>query len=148
MTFAWIAIGVVGAVLLLALVQIADLRKRVDGIPTGDDDLIGMLRRLDNEVGYADARLGSVEQRIAALEGVFPQALRRSAVVAYDAYPGMVGSLSRSVAMLDDGGDGFVLSVLVNREESRFFLKRVEQAAGLEPLSPEELTAISDAMQG
>ena len=143
----WAALGVVALGLVIAFVQIVDLRRGLNNVPTGDDQLLGMVRRVDNELGMVEASLAALDQRLASLETVFPSALRRSAVVMYDAYPGMVGSLSRSVAMLDENGDGFVVSVLVNRDESRFFLKGIRGAQGVEPLSPEETTAIGQALR-
>ncbi len=143
----WISMGLVALAVVVALAQIVDVRRKYEQIPAGDDDLLGIVRRLDNEVGMVEASIAALDQRLAGLEAAFPTALRRSAVVMYDAYPGMVGSLSRSVAMLDDSGDGFVISVLVNRDETRFFLKGVRAGSGVEPLSPEEVTAIGEALR-
>ena len=143
----WVAVGVLAVALVVAFSQIVDLRKRMEKIPTGDDQLLGMVRRIDNEVGMVESSVTSLGQRVGGLEVMLPNALQRSAVVMYDAYPGMVGSLSRSVAMLDANGNGFVLSVLVNRDESRFFLKGVQSGLGSEPLSPEETAAIGEALR-
>lgn len=143
----WIGIGLVALAVIVALAQIIDIRRKYDQIPAGDDELLGIVRRLTNEVGTVERSLAALERRMSALEATFPTTLRRSAVVMYDAYPGMVGSLSRSVAMLDDNGDGFVISVLVNRDETRFFLKGVHEGSGVEPLSPEEVTAVGEALR-
>lgn len=142
----WVIAGVFGFGLVLVLVQFADLRTKMSEIPTGDDELLGMVRRLDNEIGALGARISGLDQRLSTLEGVFPTTIRHSAVYSYDGFPGMVGSLSRSIAMLDERGDGFVMTVLVNREESRFFLKQVSAGGGVEPLSPEETKAIAQAL--
>ncbi len=142
----WVSIGALALGLIVALVQIIDLRRKLAQIPTDDEQLVGLVHRVDNELGMVEASIADIEQRVAILETALPTSLRRSAVVMYDAYPGMVGSLSRSVAMLDEQGDGFVLSVLVNRDDSRFFLKGVRGGQGVEPLSPEESTAIGEAL--
>jgi hypothetical protein len=143
---AWGVAAVLAAATVVAFAQIVDLRRRLDNVPLGDDDLLGLVHRIDNELGMVESAVRDVGSRVASLEASFPRALQRSAVVVYDGYPGMVGSLSRSVAMLDLNGDGWVLSVLVNRDESRFFLKAVQNGQGVEPLSPEENTAIRQAL--
>ena len=143
---AWGVAAVLTIALIASFVQLADLRRKLENVPLGDDDLLGLVHRIDNELGMVEAAVKDVGARVTAVEAALPRVLQRSAVVVYDGYPGMVGSLSRSVAMLDLNGDGWVLSVLVNRDESRFFLKAVQGGNGVEPLSPEENTAIREAL--
>jgi hypothetical protein len=80
------------------------------------------------------------------LEQRVPHAVSHTGVVAYDAFGDISGNQSRSIALLNDKGDGFVLSILVGRDETRFFTKQVSGGAGAEPLSPEEESAVARAM--
>jgi len=141
----WVALGLVAVGLVVTLAQLRLVRKRLDAIPAGDDELVAMLMRIDNEVGTLFANATRMEARVADLEAAAPATLLQSGVARYDGFPGMVGSLSRSVAVLDATGTGFILTVLVNRDESRFFLKGMTNGEGSEPLSPEEQAAVRSA---
>ena len=144
----WGAIAVLAIGLVLALAQIQGLRSRFSAIPQGDDEMIGILQRLDTEMETLFTNASEVGARVSDLEGAAPRTLLQSGVARYDGFPGMVGNLSRSVSVLDASGNGFVLTVLVNRDDSRFFLKGVEENEGVEPLSPEEKSAVRSAGRG
>jgi hypothetical protein len=72
-------------------------------------------------------------------------ALRHVAVVRYDAFGDMGGHLSWSLALLDDGGDGVVLTSIHGRSDSRTYAKNVTGWSASQPLSPEEAEAIGFA---
>jgi hypothetical protein len=92
----------------------------------------------------ADLIQGSVGSR----GTVDPRALRDLAIVRYDALHEMTGQLSFSVALLNSGGDGVVLSSINGRSETRTYAKVVLGGAGTQPLSPEEVQAVRSARLG
>jgi hypothetical protein len=69
-------------------------------------------------------------------------ALRHLAVVRYDAFGTMGGHMSWSMALLDDHGDGVVLTSINGRSESRSYAKNVRKFSSDAKLSPEEVEAI------
>ena len=73
------------------------------------------------------------------------RALTRVAVVRYDAFGDLAGALSFSAALLDDAGNGLVLSSINGRSETRTYAKGVTAGASDAPLSPEEHEAIAEA---
>jgi outer membrane murein-binding lipoprotein Lpp len=73
------------------------------------------------------------------------QALRHLAVVRYDAFGDMGGHLSWSMALLDDSGDGVVLTSIHGRSEARTYAKNVTSWSSEQQLSPEELEAVKFA---
>lgn len=75
-------------------------------------------------------------------------ALRHLAVVRYDAFGDMGGRLSWSLALVDDAGDGVVLTSIHGRSDARSYAKNVTGWAGEQPLSPEEETAVGQAKAG
>ena len=79
--------------------------------------------------------------RRCAREGA--DALRHLAVVRYDAFGDMGGHLSWSVALLDDGGDGVVLTSIHGRSEARTYAKNITGWTCEQQLSPEEVEAIA-----
>ena len=73
------------------------------------------------------------------------RALTRVAVVRYDAFGDLAGALSFSAALLDDAGNGLVLSSINGRSETRTYAKGVTGGQSDAPLSPEEQEAIAEA---
>ena len=116
---------VVGLVVLLR--RSADVRRRVTALeqhrPAGDADL-------------------------AALRADLGQALRHVAVVRYDAFGDMGGRLSFSAAIVDDDGDGLVVSSIHARGESRTYAKGVVGGSSDATLTPEEQQALAAARTG
>ncbi len=86
-----------------------------------------------------------LRQEVAALRVETAGALRHLAVVRYDAFGDMGGHLSWSVALLDDAGDGVVLTSIHGRSDSRTYAKSVAAWSCEQQLSPEEDEAISHA---
>jgi hypothetical protein len=90
-----------------------------------------------------DAR--ALRQEVAALRSEQGQAMRHVAVVRYDAFADTGGQLSWSLALLDDGGSGVVVTAIQGRNESRTYAKSITDWSSEAQLSPEEEDAISHA---
>jgi hypothetical protein len=75
-------------------------------------------------------------------------ALRHVAVVRYDAFGDMGGRLSFTAALLDDAGDGLILTAIHGRSEARTYAKGVIGGSSEQSLSPEEQQAIDAALRG
>ncbi len=86
-----------------------------------------------------------LRQEVAALRAEASDALRHLAVVRYDAFGDMGGHLSWSLAVLDDGGHGVVLTSIHGRSEARTYAKSIAGWTCEQQLSPEEEEAISHA---
>jgi hypothetical protein len=86
-----------------------------------------------------------LRQEVAALRVETRGALRHLAVVRYDAFGDMGGQLSWSVALLDDAGDGVVLTSIHGRSDARTYAKSVSAWTCEQQLSPEEDEAIGHA---
>ena len=86
-----------------------------------------------------------LRQEVAALRAEARDALRHLAVVRYDAFGDMGGHLSWSLALLDDGGHGVVLTSIHGRSEARTYAKNISSWTSEQQLSPEEEEAIANA---
>jgi hypothetical protein len=86
-----------------------------------------------------------LRQEVAALRAEGRDALRHLAVVRYDAFGDMGGHLSWSLALLDDGGNGVVLTSIHGRSDARTYAKSVAGWTCEQQLSPEESEAIETA---
>ncbi len=86
-----------------------------------------------------------LRQEVAALKREAGDALRHLAVVRYDAFGDMGGHLSWSLALLDDGGHGVVVTSIHGRSEARTYAKNIVAWSCEQPLSPEEEEAVTHA---
>lgn len=86
-----------------------------------------------------------LRQEVAALRGEAAAALKHLAVVRYDAFGDMGGHLSWTLALLDDRGDGAVVTSIHGRNEARTYAKSISGWTCEQPLSPEEEEAVARA---
>lgn len=109
-------------------------------------------RRSPSYAGDPDALPEDVvglRQEVAALKAESAGAFRHLGIVRYDAFSSggqqAGGRLSWSVALLDEAGDGVVLTAIHGRSEARSYAKSITGWACDQPLSPEEETAVGSA---
>jgi Protein of unknown function (DUF4446) len=86
-----------------------------------------------------------LRHEVSALRLENADALRHLAVVRYDAFGDMGGHLSWSLALLDDNGNGAMLTSIHGRSDSRTYAKNVSAWSSEQQLSPEEEDAIAHA---
>ena len=91
---------------------------------------------------------GRMEERVGGAEARLDHAITYRALVRYDAYGELSGHQSTSLALLDAGHSGVVLSSIANRETARLYCKQVHAGAGEQELSPEEAEAVRLALAG
>ncbi len=145
---AWLLIGIVVLVMVLAVwqtVQIQAVRRKVDAVPS-DGNVFAALAATDGQLRSIAAQVVDADARIRSLEARFPYAITGVGVVSYDAFDNIAGNQSRSIALVNERGDGLVISLLVSRVETLFFGKEIHEGRGAEPLSPEEEDALGRAM--
>jgi len=86
-----------------------------------------------------------LRHEVAALRGEAATALKNIALVRYDAFEGTGGQLSWSLAILDDNGDGVLITSIHGRTEARTYAKSILDWSCEQPLSPEEADAVARA---
>jgi len=92
--------------------------------------------------------LQTLSRAVTELRADMGRALRHLAVVRYDAFGDMGGHLSWSLALLDDEGDGMVVTAIHGRADTRTYAKNVAGWTGAQQLSPEESEAVALARRG
>jgi hypothetical protein len=146
-----LAVGVIGFLLaLLALIALRRIRRDVT-LLAADDDADSFVSAVARKTEQVEALRVEVDDLSALLQRTrteLADAIRHVSVVRYDAFGDMGGRLSFSAAMLDDGGDGLVLTSIHGRSETRSYIKGVKGGQSDASLSPEELQAISFALRG
>jgi hypothetical protein len=88
-----------------------------------------------------DARMGAAEER---LDG----AIAYRSLVRYDAYGELSGHQSTTIALLDAGHNGVVISTIAHRDTARMYCKQIHAGRGEHELSPEETEAVRLALAG
>lgn len=92
--------------------------------------------------------LEQIRNRLHSLESRMMTAKRFSGLVKYDAFEGVGGEQSFSMALFDDHGNGVVVTSQVGRAESRVFGKRLVEGRCDKGLTDEEEAAIREAAGG
>ncbi|WKV16120.1 DUF4446 family protein [Janibacter limosus] len=110
--------------------------------------LVARVRSLGDRVAVLEDRSPVGDGDLAALRHDIARALRHVAVVRHDAFGDMGGRLSFSAAIIDDTGDGVVLSSIHGRGESRTYAKGVVGGDADATLTPEERQALAAARTG
>lgn len=152
-----LALAVVGALALLSflitlvlMVRLRRVRRSFKALRgTGEEaDIVATLGRSVEEVREMGRRVDAMttaQEDLAALERL---SLQRFALVRYDAFEDMGGQLSFSAALLDDYGDGLVVTSINGRTETRTYAKPIRQLDSPHNLSDEERAAIAEAASG
>lgn len=134
---------------LLALGRLRRLRRSMRALRRGDPSE-ALVEVADRQLASAE-ELGTEIDRLRAqgseLRHDLAAAVRHVAVVRYDAFQDMGGRMSFSAALLDDAGDGLVLTSINGRSETRTYAKGVKAGNSETTLSPEEGEAIARALR-
>ncbi len=140
-------LGVVVAVVMAtsALFMVLRDRGRFGAIPR-DGGIYGSVRTIDEDLANIEAAVAQLQPAVRSLQERMPGALRYAAVVTFDATEERTGNQSRSIALLNERADGLVITLLVGPRQTLFFTKMVTDGQGVEPLSPEEQTAVDRAL--
>jgi hypothetical protein len=101
--------------------------------------LQGRIDDLHRAVDEVAASLSRVDRRI---DG----SMANSSIVRYDAYEDTGGHQSASLALLDAGLTGIVVTAIQGRDYARIYMKELDRGKASVALSPEEREAVERAM--
>lgn len=145
----WLALlGALAGVAALITAVLA-IRRRSPVMPPLED------RELRRELEVRDKAIHDLEQAARVLyandrrqQAYAERRLGRVDLVRFDAFEDVGGRLSFSCAILDDHGDGVVVTSINGRRDTRVYAKPVRGGASTFTLSAEEAEAIDRAMGG
>ena len=147
-----IAVGAVALVALILglvlLVTTSRMRQhyRVLDAADGRASFVEVVARKAEEVEALRDDVAALAEQIRATQSELNRAIRHVRLVRYDAFGDMGGRMSFSVALVDDYGNGFILTTVHARSESRTYVKEIRGGMAEVTLSPEEVQALEDAM--
>lgn len=87
-------------------------------------------------------KLSIFEDRLASVEEVSKKSVQRVGIVRFNAFSDTGGDLSYALALLDQEGNGVVISSIYGRDDARTYAKPLKQGKSSYQLSTEEEKAI------
>jgi hypothetical protein len=146
---------VAGAVALIALAVAGAANNRLTHLrrsmailqgKEGAKTLLDVIAENVQRVEGFEKVLRSQAKRQEELFALLGRSARNLGVVRYDAFDDMGGKMSFSAALLDDHGNGLVITSINARAESRAYAKPIKGGTSEHNLSGEEQRAIANAL--
>lgn len=126
--------------------ELGRLRSRLDALtPPSLDALSNVARAATADANRALVRVDELARRYDGLQADLQATIQRVGVVRFNPFRDTGGDQSFAVALLDELGNGVVLSGLHNRSDTRVFAKPVRDGTSTYTLSREEQQAIAQA---
>jgi hypothetical protein len=146
-----LALALLLVVILLVVVwrRTRRLGLRLEGLTRGSDErsLEAILEAHLTKVHQVIKELDHVEARTAVLERDLQRTFARVGLVRYNPFEDTGGNQSFALALLDAHGDGFIVSSLHARNQTRIYAKGVKGGQADSGVSDEEAEALRVAMQ-
>jgi hypothetical protein len=135
-----------GLAMIYLVVQLRRMRRGQKLLLGADQhDLVEYAVGLLARVEHVESRADHVEQGLQQVTGRLDGVLQRWALLRYDALEGTGGRQSVSLAVLDAGANGMILTAIQDREYARIYIKQVTAGESDLELSPEETRALEQA---
>ncbi|MDQ5820347.1 MAG: DUF4446 family protein [Actinomycetota bacterium] len=145
------AAGGVALVALLATVWLWFRLRRVRSaqlvlLGGGKADLVDFAVSLQGRIDDLHRAVDEIAAGLARVDRRVDGAVSKTSIVRYDAYEGTGGHQSASVALLDAGRTGIVVTAIQGRDYARIYIKDLDRGRAPVALSPEEQEAVERAM--
>ncbi|GIU98805.1 MAG: hypothetical protein KatS3mg014_0421 [Actinomycetota bacterium] len=141
-----IALGLGAVALVFAAMGGARRRDEPKGPIQLDDALRGILEGHARQLSRLETAVRSLHATDKEQQRLIEGAVRHVGLVRYDAFEDVGGRLSFSCALLDDAGNGVVLTSINGRQDARVYAKPIQGGKSSYHLSVEEDEAIRQAL--
>lgn len=112
----------------------------------GREDLVDFAVSLQGRIDDLHRAVDEIAAGLARVDRRVDDSFARASIVRYDAYEGTGGHQSASLALLDGGRSGVVVSAIQGRDYARIYMKELDHGRASIALSPEEEEAVERAM--
>lgn len=152
----WWAILAVAIIALIPYFYVFSLRKRLKRFEQGHialqtfmsgKTLDQLLEKYLQEVEKVEIQTEKQNSRLIKVEEKLRKSVDRAELVRFNAFENMGSNLSFALALLNQEGDGIVLSSINSREETRVYAKGVTAGESSYHLSSEEKEALEKAQK-
>ncbi|MBS4025388.1 MAG: DUF4446 family protein [Clostridia bacterium] len=129
-------------------IRFKKLSKRYHGLMQGmeGNNLEEIMLSNRQMINTSNLKINNLEQGLKEVECILTGCVRKVGTVRYNAFPEMGSDLSFSVALIDEGGNGVVLTGLTGRQDSRTYAKPIVAGKSSYLLTDEELQALQRAL--
>ena len=141
-----IALGLAGMALVFTALGRGRRRVEPHGPIQLDDALRGILEGHALGIQRLEAAVRSLHAMDKGQQQLIEGAVRHVGLVRYDAFEDVGGRLSFSCALLDDNGNGVVVTSINGRQDTRVYAKPIVSGRSAYNLSVEEDEAIRQAL--
>lgn len=142
-----IALGLGALALLFSAMSQGRRRSEPRGPIQMDDVLRGVLEGQARQIQRLEGAIRSLSSTDRRQESMIEGAVRHVGLVRYDAFEDVGGRLSFSCALLDDLGNGVVVTSINGRQDTRVYAKPITEGRSQYNLSIEEEEAIRQAVE-
>ena len=112
----------------------------------GKADLVDFAVSLQGRIDDLHRAVDEIAAGLARVDRRVDGAVSKTSIVRYDAYEGTGGHQSASVALLDAGRTGIVVTAIQGRDYARIYMKDLDRGRAPVALSPVEQEAVERAM--
>lgn len=133
--------------MLVIMIRQTRLLRRYRLLLNGESgrDLESILLTQVNDMESIKQALSHLDRRVEMLAAQALNHVQRTGIVRFNAFPDTGSDLSFAIALLDAHDNGFVISSLYGRNESRIYAKPIRGGTSTYTLSDEERQAIAMA---
>lgn len=112
----------------------------------GNRDLVDFAVSLQGRIDDLHRAVDEIAAGLSRVDRRVDDGIAKTSIVRYDAYAGTGGHQSASIALLDAGRTGIVISAIQGRDYARIYMKDLDRGRASVALSPEEQEAVERAM--
>ncbi len=143
-------IALMAVILLVILIRKQDrLRARMDYFMRGAkrEPLEESLRHMVDDNQMMKQQLRTAGAELGRLRAEMQTSYRKTGVVKYNAFPGMAGKMSSSVALLNNENNGVVITSIHGQDGCYTYIKEIMNGKSINPLTKEDEEALKTAIE-
>lgn len=135
-------------VFILNNMRTAKFIKQYKMLMTGvtNDNLEEIMLKNNQMLQKASINIANLEQSLSNVNSKLISCIRKVGIVRFNAFPDMGSDLSYAIALLDERGNGVVITGLTGRNDSRTYAKPIVEGKSTYQLTDEEKQAIAQAL--
>ncbi|HDZ54287.1 MAG TPA: DUF4446 family protein [Candidatus Nealsonbacteria bacterium] len=123
------------------------LKKKFDlFFKKGEEDLEKLLASQLKKLEEQEKDIKKISEEISRLKGQSQKSFQKISLVRFNPFKNIGGDQSFSIALLDLGNNGFVITSIYSQEGNQVYAKSVNNGKSEYPLSEEEKEAIQKAI--
>jgi len=136
-------------VFIVVIIKLNKLIKQYKSLMKGVDsrNLEQLMLHNSRTLELSLQKMDSLEERLQHVESMLGKSIQRVGMVRFNAFKEMGGDLSYALALLDQKGNGIVISSIYGRDDARTYAKPIKAGRSTYQLSEEEELAIQKTLR-